>query len=202
MDDLRHPYSCSVHLGNHIGPGQYLQPETSNFAPSRIRFQKENLQSAFVINQVDRKFIACLISAIRRSSEASEESDRGDGNHGNRTLVLVDQHAADERVRVERFLRTICHGFLCHRAGTGGVEMERLVPPVPVLLTQHEASRLSQTVAYQHAFESWGFCFDDLESVPTASDTPAGKDPAAAYVQVFVSAIPKIVSEKVSLDMK
>ncbi len=69
-------------------------------------FSKESLANARIIEQVDRKFIACLVSreTLDESRYGSEDEDA--------IFVLVDQHAADERIRVERFLRELCVGFL------------------------------------------------------------------------------------------
>uniref|UniRef100_UPI00358EA5CE DNA mismatch repair protein Mlh3-like isoform X1 n=1 Tax=Myxine glutinosa TaxID=7769 RepID=UPI00358EA5CE len=56
------------------------------------KFTKDMISSFEVIRQVDKKFIACLVPAIR------EEHRKADG----KLLVLVDQHAAHERVRLEQ----------------------------------------------------------------------------------------------------
>lgn len=171
---------------------------------SHIRFRKEDLQTACAISQVDRKFVACLIGVDHRSTvtEGNEALREGAGKHiDGKTLVLIDQHAADERVRVERFLKTICNGFLCHHDGHGGVEMMQLSPPVPVLLTRREASRLSQVPAYQKAFESWGFLFGGLKSVAITEDADLGAHEDTAYTQILVTAIPEVVSDKVGTQL-
>ncbi|KAI6105925.1 hypothetical protein F5141DRAFT_1006193, partial [Pisolithus sp. B1] len=180
-----HLYPCNAQLSKRSNPNQHIQYFTSDFALSHVRFQKEDLQTMRVISQVDRKFVACLIGVDNwRPTEA-----RG------KTLILVDQHAADERVRVERFLKEICNGFLSYHDKSGGVETMQLSPPMPVLLTHREASRLSQVPAYQKAFESWGVHFLGLQKIINKEAT-IDSDEHAAYIQVFVAAIPEIVSEK------
>jgi DNA mismatch repair protein MLH3 len=52
------------------------------------RFSKEELGNARIIGQVDCKFVACTLPG--------DSTDEGEP-----VLVLIDQHAADERVRVE-----------------------------------------------------------------------------------------------------
>ncbi|KAI7794139.1 putative DNA mismatch repair protein Mlh3, partial [Triplophysa rosa] len=58
------------------------------------RFTKNMIHTMRVINQVDKKFLACLINAT------DQETSKSSKNEGN-LLVLVDQHAAHERVRLE-----------------------------------------------------------------------------------------------------
>lgn len=55
------------------------------------RFSKESLRSVQVLGQLDRKFIACLMKA----EDHHETDEKGP------VLVLIDQHAAHERIRLE-----------------------------------------------------------------------------------------------------
>lgn len=192
-----HPYPCNTQPSKRSNPNQHIQYFTPDFALSRVRFQREDLQTMRVISQVDRKFVACLIGVDNwPSTEASEVLCEASIRHGaGKTLILVDQHAADERVRVERFLKEICSGFLSYHDKSGGVETMQLSPPIPVLLTHREASRLSQVPAYQKAFESWGVHFHGLQNIPNNEASMDSND-HAAYIQVFIAAIPEIVSEK------
>jgi DNA mismatch repair protein MLH3 len=144
-----------------------------------MSFTKEQLRRAQVIGQVDTKFVACIVD---------------DGiPKGSRTLVLVDQHAADERIRVEQFLSEVCQGFLHHRS-SGGVEAWELKPAVPILLTRLEVRTLANSEAYQHAFERWGFRFASMKH---AWEDVAEEGTGDEYLQVLVEAVPDVVSEKV-----
>ncbi|EGO27637.1 hypothetical protein SERLADRAFT_461440, partial [Serpula lacrymans var. lacrymans S7.9] len=165
------------------------------------RFRKKDLANARVVNQVDRKFIACLID----NSLDSDILDAGENDCVNRSdeakgkaLVLIDQHAADERIRVERFLKDLCLGFLRYRETSDGVETRKLSPLVPVLLTRHEALCLAREERFRKAFRSWGIHFADLQHVlqiDIDEDQLHGES-NEGYIQVFVSAIPDVVGEK------
>ncbi|XP_048162122.1 DNA mismatch repair protein Mlh3 [Corvus hawaiiensis] len=58
------------------------------------RFTKDMVHSMQVLQQVDNKFIACLINT------RNEMDEKADGN----LLILVDQHAAHERIRLEQLI--------------------------------------------------------------------------------------------------
>ncbi|KAK9459955.1 uncharacterized protein V1516DRAFT_665467 [Lipomyces oligophaga] len=93
------------------------------------RICKQDLQNAYVIGQVNKQFILIRISE--------------------NMFTLVDQHAADERIRVERLQAEYCSSV---RLGTAGVELS---PPVPLInLTEHEQERLTK---FSVRLQQWGF---------------------------------------------
>lgn len=146
-------------------------------------FTRAQLENAEVIGQVDKKFIACILA------DASTHPV-------SRTLILVDQHAADERVRVERFLSEICRGFLQQDSSTG-IKTAQLDPPVPVLLNRSEATVFRQNVHSQNVFARWGFKFEVTGEVGSGQDE--GLDRPNEYFQVLVGGIPELLSEKVHI---
>jgi len=161
------------------------------------RFHKDALRRARVVNQVDRKFIACLFETCRTTDDGGRE-DSPQGGDLDGTLVLIDQHAADERIRVERFLKEICMGFLNFHDDAGnpsqeGVSLRKLSPPSLVLLTVREAQRLAESVEIQEAFNHWGFFFE----MPSLEDSDLHGDDNGGYAQVTVQSIPDIVADKV-----
>lgn len=85
-------------------------------------FSREYLQSAEVIGQVDNKFIACSILAV------NESVDRA------RLLVLVDQHAAHERIRLEQLQNDFLQGFKKTENGLI-VDCKDLAPPLALSLS-------------------------------------------------------------------
>ena len=67
---------------------------TQSSALFLAKLSKQGLKAARVISQVDKKFI---LICVKPSSNTKDERDA-------ELLVLVDQHAADERIRVEALL--------------------------------------------------------------------------------------------------
>ncbi|KAL2080484.1 hypothetical protein ACEWY4_024277 [Coilia grayii] len=61
------------------------------------RFTKDMIHSMKVIHQVDKKFLACLINSGNQGMSFYSKTEGCEAN----LLVLVDQHAAHERVRLE-----------------------------------------------------------------------------------------------------
>ena len=82
---------------------------------------REGLSRAQVLGQVDNKFVACLVAGCANI-------DPNDSGYSTKkpTLILVDQHAADERVRVEVFLKELCSSFV---SGKDSITQRILRPP-------------------------------------------------------------------------
>ncbi|XP_074146101.1 DNA mismatch repair protein Mlh3 isoform X2 [Sminthopsis crassicaudata] len=107
------------------------------------RFTKEMVHSMQVLQQVDNKFIACLMNTKQ------DENGKGGGN----LLVLVDQHAAHERIRLEQL---ICDSY--EKEQPKSFHRKKLLsstiyPPMEVTVTE-EQRRLLQ--CYHKALEDLG----------------------------------------------
>ena len=168
-----------------------------------LRFTRDDLRRAEIINQVDNKFIACRIAKRHCPVDDGGREPYPDSP----ILVLVDQHAADERVRVERFLKDLCLGFLHSQDQTDNNSASKyvftrdLAPSHPVLLTQHEALTISQSQGVQELFRKWGVRFaEPSKFIPgSASDGASESGSNIGYLQLYVSAIPEVVGDKVRL---
>ncbi|KIK67771.1 hypothetical protein GYMLUDRAFT_54521 [Collybiopsis luxurians FD-317 M1] len=175
------------------------------------RFTKDDIRGARIISQVDRKFIACVFEKDLHNGDLMNSSSQKDAE--NSTLVLIDQasssnnatrgsqHAADERIRVEQFLKEICLGFLRYGSDEEEeVERRHLTPPVPVLLTRLEASRLAGSQEIRRSFESWGIHFTGLAQVEAMDSTSNRLDKeSSGYVQVSVERVPEVVADKLTM---
>ena len=166
------------------------------------RFEKKDLKQAKVIGQVDRKFVACLIKDRMPPSNGGsfKRENSGSGTTGNSNLVLIDQHAADERIRVEHYLKELCQGFLDGRKygsqSKRGVKVQSLESPIPLLLTRHEALRLVGSRDLQAFLGWWGVHFSGLSM--DMNEMGLGSDSGNhGYFQVLVTSIPQVASDKV-----
>lgn len=158
------------------------------------RFTKADIRQAEIINQVDRKFIACRIPKDPASKSKSPAREA----QSNSMLVLIDQHAADERIRVEFFLKELFMGFLHSQDQTdanpvGGIRIRELNPPRPVLLTQHEALAIKRSENTRAMLRQWGVRFTE-SSTKFESTSDSG---STGYSQLLVCSIPEVVSDKV-----
>lgn len=120
------------------------------------------LASARVLGQVDLKYVACVLPT-------------SDGADPARALVMIDQHAADERVSVEAILRELCEGFR-----DDAVPVTVLTKSQPrILLTQEEATTLDESDVLA-LFGRWG----------VRLSLPEDGKREGPYVQVTVGGVP------------
>ncbi|XP_032963594.1 DNA mismatch repair protein Mlh3 isoform X4 [Rhinolophus ferrumequinum] len=92
------------------------------------RFTKEMIHSMQVLQQVDNKFIACLMST------KTEENGEAGGN----LLVLVDQHAAHERVRLEQLIIDSYEKQQPQGSGRKKLLSSTISPPLEIPVTEEQ----------------------------------------------------------------
>ncbi|XP_061853599.1 DNA mismatch repair protein Mlh3 isoform X1 [Colius striatus] len=95
------------------------------------RFTKDMVHSMQVLQQVDNKFIACLINT--RNEMDKKEGTSLNGN----LLILVDQHAAHERIRLEQL---IADSYEKEAAACGKKKLlsSSVSPPLEIEVTEEQ----------------------------------------------------------------
>ena len=137
------------------------------FGSKSFTFSKENLEKIEVIGQVDNKFIACNLTTCDEFKKKA------------RLVLLIDQHAAHERVRLEQLQDEFLQGFKKSANGLS-VECKDLIPSVNIALSVPSDCSLRKL---KRAFEKIGIRYT-VKSETTAEDQ--------IYVEVAISAMPTI----------
>lgn len=132
--------------------------------PNSHSLSKDALKNVVFLEQVDHKFLLCRVPIAP----------------GRSYLVLFDQHAVDERVRVEQLLKEYCA-----QVAAGCPDLQLLPEPQPFLLDAQTVELLRD-----HApdFHRWG-----LHLEIGVADNKGG--------QCYVTAVPVIVSSRLRADV-
>ncbi|XP_075963892.1 DNA mismatch repair protein Mlh3 isoform X1 [Anarhichas minor] len=140
------------------------------------RFSKAMIHSMKVIHQVDKKFLACLINTRDEESAVLGETE---GN----LLVLVDQHAAHERVRLENLLAD-SYEEDPEAPGERRLCSSTILPPLEISVTEEEQRLLRSCGAHLRSL--------GLEVKFSQAATP----------QAFVGKVPLCFMEKESNELR
>ncbi|RKF78790.1 putative dna mismatch repair protein [Golovinomyces cichoracearum] len=141
------------------------------------RISKRALKESEFISQVDKKFI--LVKLSTDQNELSLKSDE--------ILVMIDQHAADERIRIECLLEELCTPFQV--IGTDAscrIKTYVLKKPLEVSLTLGEIEVLSN---HQQHFSSWGISYQLPEKEKITS-------PTAKSLTLSILSLPPVIAER------
>ncbi|XP_062296052.1 DNA mismatch repair protein Mlh3 isoform X1 [Scomber scombrus] len=140
------------------------------------RFSKAMIHSMKVIHQVDKKFLACLINTRDEESAANAETE---GN----LLVLLDQHAAHERVRLENLVADSYEDDP-DASGQRRLCSSTISPPLEISVTEEELRLLRSCQAH-------------LQSLGLEVKFSEAADP-----QVLVGKVPLCFMEKESNEFR
>ncbi|KAF9543733.1 DNA mismatch repair protein [Mortierella hygrophila] len=133
-----------------------------------LQLSKAGLQGCKVISQLDSKFILCTMEQFSTAMAVSD-SRQEPAQHGlvNRVLVVIDQHAADERVRVERLMKEMCtcSHSACRKQDdyettiiTHCLDSMAMIPRLPITLTRREWHLAKQSTEWLHR---WGIVLEE-----------------------------------------
>jgi DNA mismatch repair protein MLH3 len=156
------------------------------------RLSKDALCKAEVISQVDKKFILVRMPSSPKDRETQSTTD---------VLVLVDQHAADERIKVESLLDELCSGDKSstqsdYRSKLGFsslVNFAILETPLQFAVSPQEHGHFE---AFASSFAAWGILYD---TTSTASANNRA-NPIEVTAKLSVTALPPAISERCRAD--
>jgi DNA mismatch repair protein MLH3 len=184
---------------------------------SEHRFCKKDIEQAKVIGQLDNKFIACKLPCTQNIEQDIEENEIVEQRPRN-ILILVDQHAADERVRVEMLFKEFCESKQLDRMDVKDsnkmnaisfVETIQLNPSNKIILTFRESQVVGR---FESNFNKWGIFFSDkceaksdsTSNIPTTSFVSphfvSSKD--GDLIPLYVTHLPKMIADRCVLDTR
>ncbi|KAF7193575.1 DNA mismatch repair protein MLH3 [Pseudocercospora fuligena] len=161
---------------------------TSDRSDAGTRISRSALQRARVIAQVDRKFI--LVKLPDMSDSPAEEGA---------SLVLIDQHAASERIILESLFDQLCDVQISAIDTTGSlssistIELADTARSKPLLfeITAHEKNLFVQ---HQSHFAGWGIQYH----LKTSSDFDPSHQREKPHHTLVVTALPFPIAERCS----
>lgn len=173
---LNHEVSSTVHCGDHGCSHANIQSAfTPTTAPS-AKLSKQALSNARIISQVDGKFILISMPNTKRSQ----------------TLVLIDQHAADERIRVEALIDELTT-----------MPPAKLPKPLVFEVPKRDHELLARQTAY---FARWGIIFDASTAPPATRSTDrssrASQINAPERYVITTTALPQAIAERCRQEPK
>lgn len=161
------------------------------------KLSKEGLSSAKVIAQIDKKFILISITTTPKGQSQSRDNSRCIPPQ---LLVLVDQHAADERIRIERLLADLCSQPSSGETIVPGcihpvshVATTLLVTPVTFDIQARECDLFTRHAPH---FADWGVLYT-LNIHRT--EAPSHKSQGG---RLIIKALPEGIAERCRADTK
>ena len=145
-------------------------------APLLGRIHRDDLKKADVVGQLDKKFI---LVKLRLDTPDPPSTDPGDAA----LLVVVDQHAADERCRLEDLMKGYFH--------SGIAATETLQKPIHFEVSPREGILFRRFRAH---FEHWGI-FYNMASADAAP--PRGALPSST---IRITGLPPSILERCRQD--
>lgn len=221
---LAAPRVCAIQNGSTRDHSDRGDPSRGRREGSQT-FSRESLERAEFVAQVDDKYLLVKIpppaDPRRRLDRASLTADGEEQQTPPEcaALVMFDQHAVSERIRVERFLEQVCRGrgrietinVAAAADDGGGTATTGTTRATGIIVSREEHRELGDAL---DAFAEWGIAFSSasFETVSSSDDRrshvvggrercePARRE--VDYVQVWVETAPKVVGQRLVQDPK
>ncbi|KAI9801259.1 MAG: DNA mismatch repair protein [Piccolia ochrophora] len=155
------------------------------------RLNKDQLKYAKVLAQVDRKFI--LVRTSAPNPQIQSEVPRKD------LLILIDQHAADERCRVESLLSNMflfTNDELRQKTNQIIVRTTTLEPPLSFQVVAQEVNLFAD---HRQRLAKWGIQYEIGEALPEGTRARPSRDTVVKVVGLPTAIAERCKSEPSSL---
>lgn len=176
------PLHITKNCTHHCGPTTSTTSSTSSTSSTTNaaattttlgKLTKPGLATATVIAQLDNKYILVKMRGLSSPSSSSPSSPTTGAEP--ELLVLLDQHAASERIRVEALFATLTAS-----------PPQTLLTPLLYTLTDRDARLLAR---YEAVLRAWGVCYH-----------VASPDPAGQGQTLHITALPSAVADRCSAE--
>lgn len=163
--------------------------------PGSSRLSKNALRKAKIIAQVDKKFILVKLAEISESTTPKQ------------LLVLIDQHAADERIRIEALFSDLCTPssnsthVSVYQSSFGyepRINYAILATPLYFLVSAQESGLFC---THAEHFASWGILYDINPPTTSALGEKPAK-PGTTQHTLIVTTLPPSIVERCKADQK
>jgi DNA mismatch repair protein MLH3 len=185
--DTCHPQHSHTHSSTYDAVEAY-----DDAGSCLARLSKDDLCKAEVISQVDRKFILVRMASSPKDCETQMTAD---------VLVLIDQHAADERIKVESLLDELCRpgesstqsDYRSQLGLSSLVKFSILETPLQFAVSPQEQGHFE---TFASSFAAWGILYD--------TNSTASNNNRTSLIEVThklsVTALPPAISERCKAD--
>lgn len=185
---LRIPKACSSGLGNSTIPLSLSGNEDLGLT----RLKRAALHSSNIIGQVDAKFILTTMQGTHSVSRSTAEYQQNA-----RILVLVDQHAADERCKVEDLFAELYEQNSASKSAQASaqdcsiqIKFAQLMQPIRYEVSEEETRLFSM---YSDKFSQWGISYE------IASQHDGGSNTSQIIV---IRTVPEVIAERCRSEPK
>ena len=161
------------------------------------KLSRKYLQAAEIIAQVDQKFIL-----VKMTQSSANELAQTVSNEDDEVLVLIDQHAADERIRIESLLTDLCkspsskvRNFQSSLGLSSAIDTISLAKPLSLKIPSRERDLF---ITHAPHFAHWGILFEisKLDTSTTASHKPHDA------CTITILTLPPGIAERCRIDPK
>lgn len=188
--------SCILQGRHHrcsVGDIQKAFSESSSLFSAKLT--KAALKNAKIIAQVDKKFILIIMNTNTHNNSKKDEWAKPQN-----LLVLIDQHAADERIRIEAL-----QADLCTRASSSNstnsttlnqkstIRTDLLTKPIIFTVQEQECKLFKSQASY---FANWGILYTLI--IPESE----ARSSKSLERKVIVQNLPEAIAERCRVHPK